>query len=189
MCKNNLRTSPHNHDTHKLTVQLEPTKPILVHSHGMRDITQTTRITLYLIHRKVWTQLTEMQSTVQTTVLFLVLGFLIVPTGLLREASGQARTESNCNFGMVKGQKHSSCQVPIPAGCTVAQFPGLHQHWADISKGGTTNCQFDEQQSDWKTTIVGTCDTCTSDRCSARFSVVFTCDDPLPPATMQYPAP
>ncbi|WP_447971549.1 hypothetical protein [Nitrospira sp. M1] len=128
-----------------------------------------------------------MQSTSLTVILFLIVSVLAAQAGSVSEASVQARTETNCNFGMIKGQASSSCQVPVPSDCTVAQFPGLDQHWADISKGGTTHCRFDEHQSDWETTIVGTCDTCTSDRCSARFSVMFNCGNPSPPPKMQRP--
>lgn len=100
-------------------------------------------------------------------------------------AASQAGTETNCNFGMVKGQESGDCQVPIPSGCTVAKIPGINQHWADISKGGRTSCRFDEQKSDWKTTIVGTCDTCKTDKCSARFSVKFDCVNTTTPPNMQ----
>ena len=100
-------------------------------------------------------------------------------------AASQAGTETNCNFGMIKGQKSGSCQVPIPSGCTVAKIPGIDQHWADVSKGGRTNCRFDEKKSDWKTTIIGTCDTCKTDKCSARFSVMFNCLSTTTPPTMQ----
>ncbi len=86
-----------------------------------------------------------------------------------------ATTESSCNFGMVKGEKSQSCEVPIPSGCSVANFPGYEEPWANISKGGITECQFDDQHTNWKTQIVGSCTTCRSDNCSARFSVVFNC--------------
>ncbi|MDR4502806.1 MAG: hypothetical protein MRJ96_15285 [Nitrospirales bacterium] len=114
------------------------------------------------------------------SVIFFVIHFLLSP-----EAFGQARTETNCNFGMVKGQEVGSCNVPIPSSCTVAQIPGFDKPWADISKGGNTNCQFDEKQSDWETTIVGTCDTCKTDHCSARFSVMFNCSSTTTPPNMQ----
>lgn len=113
------------------------------------------------------------------------MGFLIFQASTLREASGQTRTETNCNIGMLKDQASSRCQVPIPSSCTVAKRPGFDQPWADISKGGTINCRFDEQKTDWETTIVGTCDTCTSDQCSARFSVMLNCGSTHPPPTMQ----
>ena len=97
----------------------------------------------------------------------------------------QSRTESICNIGMVKGETTKSCQVPIPAGCQVAQFPGYDEPWIDASKGGGTSCQFDEKKTDWKTTITGTCQKCTTEQCSGRFSVMFNCSDNIPPANPQ----
>ena len=98
-----------------------------------------------------------------------------------------SRTESICNLGMVKGEEGRNCQVPIPAGCTVASFPGYNEPWADVSKGGRTTCRFDEQKTDWKTTIVGTCGQCMTDQCSARFSVMFNCAENIPPANPNSP--
>ncbi len=112
-------------------------------------------------------------------------GMLLFNSLSVPNAVGQARTETNCNFGMVKGQKRASCHVPVPSSCTVATRPGFDQHWADVSKGGNTSCRFDEEQSDWKTTIVGTCDQCTTDKCSARFSVMFNCTSTTTPPNMQ----
>ena len=86
-----------------------------------------------------------------------------------------ATTETNCNFGMGKGEKSQSCEVPIPSGCSVANFPGYEEPWTNISKGGATECQFDDKHTDWKTKIIGSCTTCRSDNCTARFSVVFNC--------------
>lgn len=97
----------------------------------------------------------------------------------------QAQTESICNLGMMKGEKQKSCEVPIPAGCTVAQFPGYEEPWADASKAGGTSCEFDGQHTDWKTSIVGTCRRCTTERCSGRFSVMFNCAENVPPASPQ----
>ncbi len=106
----------------------------------------------------------------------------------LAQGATQARTETNCNFGMAKGQKSGSCQVPIPSNCTVAKLPGAEQRWTDVSKGGATSCQFDEKKSDWKTSIVGTCGECTTDHCSARFSVMFGCSSTMTAPKMQRPA-
>ena len=100
-----------------------------------------------------------------------------------------ARTESICNFGMVKGEAKKSCQVPIPADCSVAQYPGYDEPWADASKAGGTSCQFDAEQTDWKTKIMGTCEKCTTDQCSGRFSVMFNCSHNIPPANPQPPTP
>ena len=127
--------------------------------------------------------------TLRYTVMFLTcLEILFLHSFSFAETMSQAGTETNCNFGMAKGQKSASCKVPIPSGCTVAKFPGFDQHWADVSKGGKTNCRFDEEKSDWKTTIVGTCDTCKTDQCSARFSVKFNCTSTMTPPKMQRPA-
>lgn len=93
------------------------------------------------------------------------------------EASAQPRTESICNLGMVKGEEGRTCDVPIPSGCQVANFPGFDAPWVDVSKGGKTTCEIDQDQTDWKTRIVGSCGPCGTDNCSARFSVMFTCGE------------
>lgn len=98
------------------------------------------------------------------------------------DADPVARTESICNLGMVKGEAQKSCRVPVPADCSVANFPGYDEPWVDVSKAGRTSCQIDTQQTDWKTTIVGTCGECTSDQCSGRFSVMLNCTQNIPPA-------
>ena len=94
----------------------------------------------------------------------------------------QSRTESNCTVGMTKGDKQAECHVPIPSGCTVAQFPGYEEPWSDISKGGNTACQFDEKKTNWTTLIVGTCSTCKTEQCTGRFIVMFNCSGNVPPA-------
>ena len=99
-----------------------------------------------------------------------------------------ARTESICNLGMVKGEGQKSCRVPIPADCSVANYPGYEEPWVDVSKAGRTSCQIDTQQTDWKTKIIGTCGACTSDQCSGRFSVMFNCTHNIPPASPNQPA-
>jgi len=86
-----------------------------------------------------------------------------------------ATTEFNCSFGMAKGEAAQSCQVPIPPGCVVAQFPGTAKPWTNISKGGNTQCRFDDRQTDWKTRITGTCGKCKSGHCSVQFIVKFDC--------------
>jgi hypothetical protein len=86
-----------------------------------------------------------------------------------------ATTEFSCNFGMAKGEGKQSCSVPFPRGCVVANFPGTTKPWSTISKGGQTTCQFDDQATDWKTRITGTCSRCKTERCSAHFSVRFDC--------------
>ena len=98
----------------------------------------------------------------------------------------QARTESNCTIGMAKGET-KECHVPILNGCTVAQFPGYDEPWAEASKGGATSCQFDEEKTDWKTSIVGTCEACKTDHCTGRFTVMFNCADNIPPANPAFP--
>src|SRR5690349_594229 len=64
-------------------------------------------------------------------------------------ADSTATTEFNCSFGMAKGEAQQLCQVPIPTGCVVAHFPGTTKPWTNISKGGNTQCKFDEKATDW----------------------------------------
>lgn len=101
-------------------------------------------------------------------------------------ANTLSQTEANCTIGMAEGDSKAECRVPIPSGCTVAQFPGYSEPWADISKGGGTSCHFDQQHTDWKTSIVGSCQGCTTEQCTGRFIVMFTCANNVPPAN---PAP
>ncbi len=96
------------------------------------------------------------------------------------EGGAEPRTESICNLGMVKGEQGRSCDVPIPSGCRVATFPGYEARWIDISKGGKTSCAIDNQKTDWTTRIVGACGACGTEHCSARFSVMFACEDTPP---------
>ena len=86
-----------------------------------------------------------------------------------------ATTEFNCSFGMGKGEIAQSCQVPIPTGCVVANFPGSTRPWTSISKGGNTLCTFDDKATDWKTRITGTCGKCKTGHCSVQFIVKFDC--------------
>ena len=102
-------------------------------------------------------------------------------------ADSLSRTESNCTVGMAKGDAKAECRVPIPNGCTVAQFPGYPEPWADISKGGGTSCEFDQKHTDWKTSIVGTCQACKTEQCTGRFIVMFNCADNVPPANPASP--
>ena len=97
--------------------------------------------------------------------------------------NAEPRTESICNLGMVKGEQGRTCEVPIPSGCEVANFPGYDDPWVDVSRGGKTSCAIDEEKTDWKTKIVGSCGPCGTDNCSARFSVMFTCGDSQPMTT------
>jgi hypothetical protein len=87
-----------------------------------------------------------------------------------------ATTEQACSFGMAKGEPSHTCQVPIPAGCLVANAPGTNKPWTTISKGGKTFCRFDEKQTDWKTKITGTCGRCSTAQCSVQFIVRFDCN-------------
>lgn len=89
---------------------------------------------------------------------------------------GGPTTESNCNFGMGKDEPRQSCEIPMIEGCAVAQFPGSTKPWSSISKGGNTTCRFEDKKTDWKTRITGACTRCKSQHCSARFSVMFSCD-------------
>jgi hypothetical protein len=102
-------------------------------------------------------------------------------------AESQSRTESNCTIGMAKGGEMAECRVPILKGCTVAQFPGYDEPWAEATKGGATSCQFDSKKTDWKTSIVGTCDSCQTEQCTGRFTVMFNCADNVPPANPSFP--
>jgi hypothetical protein len=104
-----------------------------------------------------------------------------------RGAESQSRTESNCTIGMAKGEKMAECHVPILNGCTVAQFPGYDEPWAEATKGGATSCQFDAKKTDWKTSIVGTCEACKTDQCTGRFTVMFNCADNVPSASPALP--
>jgi hypothetical protein len=97
------------------------------------------------------------------------------PPPILPPESSGATTEHACTFGMPKGESGQRCQVPIPPGCVVAHRPGSSTPWATISKGGNTQCRFDEKATDWKTRIVGTCGPCKSTHCSAQFIVRFDC--------------
>ena len=114
----------------------------------------------------------------------LALSLVFVFSGILNiggvAANAEPRTESICNLGMVKGEQGRTCEVPIPSGCQVATFPGYDDPWVDISQGGKTSCIIDEEQTDWKTKIVGSCGPCGTDNCSARFSVMLTCGDSAP---------
>jgi hypothetical protein len=102
-------------------------------------------------------------------------------------AESQSRTESNCTIGMAKGETKAECHVPILNGCTVAQFPGYDEPWAEATKGGATSCQFDVKKTDWKTSIVGTCEACKTDQCTGRFTVMFNCADNVPSASPAFP--
>jgi hypothetical protein len=108
-----------------------------------------------------------------------VLSLLAVP---LPNANAQvpsefpATTEQACSFGMAKGEPSHECQVPVPAGCLVATAPGTNKPWTTISKGGKTNCRFDEKHTDWKTKITGACGRCSTAQCSVQFIVRFDCN-------------
>ena len=110
--------------------------------------------------------------------------FIVSPVGA---AESQSRTESNCTIGMVKGEKRAECHVPIIDGCTVAQFPGYDEPWAEATKGGATSCQFDETKTDWKTSIVGSCDACKTEQCTGRFIVMFNCSGNVPSVSPAFP--
>lgn len=124
----------------------------------------------------------------------LCLGFFLINiNGTIVDHAGaaesQSRTESNCTIGMAKGEKKAECHVPILNGCTVAQFPGYDEPWAEASKGGATSCQFDAEKTDWKTSIVGTCQACKTEQCTGRFTVMFNCTGNVPPASPASPQP
>ena len=116
--------------------------------------------------------------------LMCVTWLIVDPVGA---AESQSRTESNCTIGMVKGDKKAECHVPIIDGCTVAQFPGYDEPWAEASKGGATSCQFNEKKTDWKTSIVGTCQACKTEQCTGRFTVMFNCSGNVPSVSPAFP--
>ncbi len=89
-----------------------------------------------------------------------------------------ATTEHSCSFGMAKGDPAHRCQVPIPAGCVIANFPGTNKPWTTVSKAGRTFCTFDQKGTDWKTRITGQCTRCDSSHCTGQFMVRFECSKP-----------
>lgn len=89
-----------------------------------------------------------------------------------------ATTEHSCSFGMAKGDPAHQCQVPIPAGCVIAKFPGTDKPWTTVSKAGRTFCAFDKKGTDWKTSITGQCTRCDSSHCTGQFMVRFECSKP-----------
>jgi hypothetical protein len=103
-------------------------------------------------------------------------GLLLSDAGAQIPSEFPATTEQACSFGMAKGEPSHMCQVPIPAGCLVANAPGTNKPWTTISKGGKTVCRFDEKQTDWKTKITGTCSRCNTAHCSVQFIVRFDCN-------------
>ena len=106
-----------------------------------------------------------------------VLSCLVPPTMLLSQPAddSSATTEQSCSFGMDLGQPAHQCQVPIPSGCVVANFPGTNKPWTTVSKAGRTFCRFDQKTTDWKTRITGSCTRCESSHCTGQFSVRFDC--------------
>ena len=118
---------------------------------------------------------------------FILVGATWIIVDPISAVESQSRTESNCTIGMAKGDKKAECQVPILDGCTVAQFPGYDEPWAEASKGGATSCQFDQKKTDWKTSIVGTCEACKTDQCTGRFTVMFNCTGNVPSASPALP--
>ncbi|HLZ34508.1 MAG TPA: hypothetical protein VKP13_10855 [Nitrospira sp.] len=111
--------------------------------------------------------------------LFISLG---LATFLPSEAKAQelyessVTTERSCSFGMAKGEPSQHCRVTIPAGCLVAHAPGTKKPWTTISKGGKTFCRFDDNATDWKTKITGTCSRCSTAQCTVQFIVRFDCN-------------
>ena len=83
--------------------------------------------------------------------LALVVSLVFVLSGILFmgnvTVNAEPQTESICNLGMVKGEQGRTCEVPIPSGCTVANFPGYDDPWIDVSKGGKTSCAIDEERN------------------------------------------
>ncbi|OYT22671.1 MAG: hypothetical protein CCU27_13265, partial [Nitrospira sp. UW-LDO-02] len=67
-----------------------------------------------------------------------VLAWSLIPDEGQAQAppESSATTEQSCSFGMAKGDPTHQCQVPIPAGCVIARFPGTDKPWTTISKAG-----------------------------------------------------
>ena len=107
---------------------------------------------------------------------FSLLALLLPNANAQMPSEFPATTEQACSFGMAKGEPSHACQVPIPAGCLVANAPGTNKPWTTISKGGKTFCRFDEKHTDWKTKITGTCGRCSTAQCSVQFIVRFDCN-------------
>ncbi|MBA3753419.1 MAG: hypothetical protein H0X01_04625 [Nitrospira sp.] len=104
---------------------------------------------------------------------------LVPPLGQAQSpADSSATTEQSCSFGMAKGDPTHQCQVPIPAGCVIARFPGTDKPWTTVSKAGRTFCTFEEKATDWKTRITGRCTRCDSSQCTGQFIVRFDCSKP-----------
>ncbi|HET9963329.1 MAG TPA: hypothetical protein VFQ34_13390 [Nitrospiraceae bacterium] len=112
---------------------------------------------------------------------FVLLALLFVSAMVPNPSLGQpmdefsATTEKTCGFGMAEGQPSNQCEVPIPSGCSVANFPGTTKPWITVSKAGKTFCRFDPKSTDWKARITGTCSRCESSHCTGQFSVRFDC--------------
>jgi hypothetical protein len=103
----------------------------------------------------------------------LLLGLLVGVAAPPNDSS--PTTELSCNFGMGKDQKSGSCAIAVPQGCVVANFPGTSKPWSNVTKGGNTQCRFDEKATDWKTRVTGSCSRCKTPQCSARFGVMVRC--------------
>jgi len=118
-----------------------------------------------------------------TIFLILISGIILTSAALANDP--KSRTEKVCSIGMVKGDTGRTCNVPIPSGCTVANYPGYDDPWAEVDKGGRISCKFDDQKTDWKTNITGTCGKCTTEQCTARFTVKFNCQENMAPSIPQ----
>ncbi|MCZ6799176.1 MAG: hypothetical protein O7F12_01680 [Nitrospirae bacterium] len=122
----------------------------------------------------------------------IIILILIMTGGLVAPSFTSAsepisRTETVCTIGMLEGDTGRTCDVPIPDNCTVANYPGYDEPWAEVDKGGRISCTFDDKKTDWKTKITGTCGKCITKQCTARFSVKFNCTENVPPASPHNP--
>jgi len=122
----------------------------------------------------------------------IIILILIMTGGLVAPSFTSAsepisRTETVCTIGMLEGDTGRTCDVPIPDNCTVANYPGYDEPWAEVDKGGRISCKFDDKKTDWKTKITGTCGKCITKQCTARFSVKFNCTENVPPASPHNP--
>ena len=110
----------------------------------------------------------------------MTLAFCLIPHIAQAQLPGDssATTEQSCSFGMAKGDPLHQCQVPIPSGCVIAQFPGTQKPWTTVSKAGRTFCSFETKTPDWKTRITGQCTRYDSTQCTGKFMVRFDCSKP-----------
>jgi len=111
----------------------------------------------------------------------LLTGLVLLTIGVTVSADAQplgrdTQTSSSCQIGNIKkGLGGKQCDVPIPPGCKVAYNQATKALWTDIEKSGGLSCRFNDNLTNWKTRITGTCDACKARQCNAKFTVYFDC--------------